>query len=340
MSPDDFMLFGVSHDSAFAPFFKAKNVGMGLFAAVGFAVFVKGLVDQAVANAVDRAETTRPRYAFYALACSVSFFVLLPAMHERYLMPAVVASLLLAAIRPTKINYSILLTFCSYMNMALILPLEGEGLWILTSAALSISFVAIMFEFFDLPVRSVVDSFRSPPILNRRYLPEMLWVTASILILASQIGIKNIESRIELADNQHWLTELAAESVDQDWGRMRINRSVDGKRLRVADTTFTHGIGTHADSAITFNLERNYSRFEFRAGLDEEAKVGIARFSVHADGKQIWRSASMATGEISDRVSLDVRGVTRLTLHVSSAGSNTNDHADWLNPVLTRADST
>lgn len=64
------------------------------------------------------------------------------------------------------------------------------------------------------------------------------------------------------------LTELSWERAWAGWGTIGINKSISGGTLNVKGTTYANGIGTHAQSIITYQLPPNAVRFKAFAGLD------------------------------------------------------------------------
>jgi alpha-galactosidase len=67
------------------------------------------------------------------------------------------------------------------------------------------------------------------------------------------------------------LNELAWQSASAGWGQATVNKSVSGGPLLVAGQTYPAGIGTHANSVITYTLPSGYTRFKTGVGLDQAA---------------------------------------------------------------------
>ena len=57
------------------------------------------------------------------------------------------------------------------------------------------------------------------------------------------------------------------------WGTVQKDKSVAGKTLTLAGTTYTKGLGTHADSTITYGLGGQYTSFQSDVGVDEVARA-------------------------------------------------------------------
>jgi len=130
------------------------------------------------------------------------------------------------------------------------------------------------------------------------------------------------------------LVDLQPTTFSQGWGQLQKNRSVNANPLRIADYEYEEGLGTHAPSSITYNLQGQYQRFQAWAGLDDEELGGNGvRFKLEGDGRELW-----ASGVVKHmhrvRVDVDVSGVQNLTLVVDDLGDKNFDHADWALPQL------
>jgi hypothetical protein len=66
------------------------------------------------------------------------------------------------------------------------------------------------------------------------------------------------------------LTSLKWVNATSGFGNAQVNLSVDSKPLTVNGKTYTYGIGTHANSAIEFDLPSGYTRFKSYCGFDDE----------------------------------------------------------------------
>jgi putative membrane-bound dehydrogenase-like protein len=78
------------------------------------------------------------------------------------------------------------------------------------------------------------------------------------------------EPRLILADgSEKKLTDVEWKSAQTGFGNVSVNANVGGKELRSAGEAIEYGIGTHANSVITFNLPEGTKRFKARGALDE-----------------------------------------------------------------------
>jgi len=140
-----------------------------------------------------------------------------------------------------------------------------------------------------------------------------------------------------------YLSDVRPEVTDQDWGTLRMDRSVDGNTLSVGGQAFERGLGTHANSRLVYGVHGGFRRFAAMVGLDDEAKPGApvrACFEVWGDGRKLWESEPVATGEPARPVSVDITGVGRLELRVRSLEAIIDHlHADWLEARVLASES-
>jgi hypothetical protein len=151
------------------------------------------------------------------------------------------------------------------------------------------------------------------------------------------------------------LTNLTWESATAGWGTVNINKSNSGNTLQVANKQFANGIGTHANSVIHYILPEGYNRrFKAFAGLDKGgtdqnggATVEFFVFDTDPSPRLVNPSLAVAnSGKITRslrregvQLEADITGATKLYLVVTDAGDDFNyDHADWINPTISKPD--
>jgi len=127
-----------------------------------------------------------------------------------------------------------------------------------------------------------------------------------------------------------WLDALDVSQTRQGWGEPHANKSVDGHSLTIADKTYEHGLGTHAESHL-FIATKGATRFTAMVGVDDEVKNGASVvFQVVGDKKMLFDSGVMKHREAAKKVDVDVSGIRKLELRDNDAGDGvTYDHADW-----------
>jgi len=145
--------------------------------------------------------------------------------------------------------------------------------------------------------------------------------------LALILGSASIAS---LADSVK-LSDLDLKTVRQDYGRPMVNQNIVGKPMVIAGKPFAWGLGGHA--AMTWNIAVNgATKFHAFVGVDDSSKTGRGTvvFTVYADGKAVYDSGIMATGDAPKEVTVDLKNKKDLLLRVDSAGDGISfDHADW-----------
>lgn len=128
------------------------------------------------------------------------------------------------------------------------------------------------------------------------------------------------------------LSKLDLSAVEQEWGSAHANSSVDGRALSIGGRKLEGGIGTHASSSLVLELKGAATRLTALVGADDETlpNRGSIEFRVLGDGKLLWSSGLMRTGDAAKPLDLPLAGVKRLELAVGDGGDNINyDHADW-----------
>lgn len=333
-APDTIILFGINPDSPLAILFKAKNFGMISFFLVCLIVFLQGL-GQLVEN---RLPTKNPENAsklfFYGMICTAAFFTLLPAMHERYLLPAVIASLVFYAFNPRKIIYPLVLTLISAFNVAMCLGIKTSSVWPAISWIMLAIFCYVLMELlFGKHWTSIIKK-----IFNTTSGFKYTWLVVLVLGLTYMTHRLYNENRLEsplLKEGQLLLVDLPVAHYKQDYGQLSINKSVNRNRLTANNQRYAIGLGTHANSVIEYKLPQNSKSLSLLVALDDEVESASVKFSVWDEGKLLWESKNHYGAEEPEAAEIDVSGTTLLRLRVDGINDISGDHANWLSPVLT-----
>jgi hypothetical protein len=82
-----------------------------------------------------------------------------------------------------------------------------------------------------------------------------------------------------------WLTDLPIVSEKQGWGQLGIDKSINGNPLRIGSRSFARGLGAHAHSEITYNLNGKYEYFQAFIGVDAEANSAQASIKFKVIGQ-------------------------------------------------------
>ena len=139
------------------------------------------------------------------------------------------------------------------------------------------------------------------------------------------------------------LAELKPLASQNGWGKLGLNKSIEGKPLTVQGKRYEHGLGMHASGLAVFKIPAGARRFVAVVGLDDE-KLDDPRssvtFEVYGDVKEMGEQPVLLakTPALSSKtvrswafnVELDAR-FKELRLVVTDAGDGiASDHADWV----------
>jgi len=153
----------------------------------------------------------------------------------------------------------------------------------------------------------------------------------SLILALSIVSCRSGEQSVNL-------NELDLSKMLCGWKSPRIDSSVTGGILSVGGTRFETGIGTHAVSTFLIRLDKKGKRFSGFAGVDDGSgsSNGFVEFYIVGDQQVLWESGKMKKDDKAKDIDIDIRGIEKLGLLVTDGkdGRN-NDHADWLDPVIT-----
>lgn len=137
------------------------------------------------------------------------------------------------------------------------------------------------------------------------------------------------------------LDSLKLSGIQTGWGQVRAGKSAEGNPLSIGGRKFAAGLGMHAAGAMTLALDGQAESFQAFVGVDDEVPQGrgTVEFSAIADGKEVWRSGVMKSGDAAKEVAIPLKGVRSLRLLVGDGGDdNRHDHADWAEARILGAD--
>lgn len=147
-------------------------------------------------------------------------------------------------------------------------------------------------------------------------------------------------------DRTAYVSELPFAAESNGWGPVERdtsngeNSGGDGNPLQIGGTRFDKGLGVHAASSVSVQLDGRYKRFISQVGVDDEVgNNGSVAFEVVADGKVIATTPVMTGNDPARTIDVDVTSVRELTLRVTDGGNgNSSDHADWADARLVPTD--
>lgn len=127
-----------------------------------------------------------------------------------------------------------------------------------------------------------------------------------------------------------YLSDLKPLLSKQDWGELRLDKSVEGNDLTIAGRRFPRGLGTHANSEIVYALPRASGKIVGWCGVDDEKSEGSLVFKIVVDGRVVWQSDLLERGDEAEGFVVPFEGAKELRLIVEDGGDGINcDHADW-----------
>jgi alpha-galactosidase len=139
--------------------------------------------------------------------------------------------------------------------------------------------------------------------------------------------------------NGLWIEQFDIGSMTAGWGRASAGRSVQDNPLVLKGVRYRRGVGTHAQSEWTLELQGEALRFAAMVGLHDEIACGESaaasvRYLVKADGKVVADSGVIRWGDDPRLVDADLTDAQRLTLIVDGGESIHFDHAAWAGALL------
>lgn len=135
-------------------------------------------------------------------------------------------------------------------------------------------------------------------------------------------------------ENVELLSNLEWDGFSQDWGNPEKNESVEHHRLTIDKEVFRYGIGSHANSKISYTLKRPYSVLHAVIGLDDESACGDGvHFIVSADGREVFHSGRLYSTQ-KQAIDVDISGASVLELSINMGEEKNCDHGDWANAWL------
>lgn len=320
-TPNSVPIWGV--DGALSALFKPSVLGRVLFVLVSVFTLVKTILSRNVRSVW-----------MLATINAVAFFVVLPGMHERYLLYAVPVALCWFLWEFGVGGIACLfVSAVAALNVNMINSLRGQDVWGMISFFACLTLLGtIAWAAAPKKMKRLLDIITS--VNYPRFVPYALLgvvIVVTSIVSSSQM----IPMELHLRDNEILVSDLRLIRQFQDYGTMHYGKTVDGNALSVKKQMYQEGIGTHASSFFIYELPENADSLFIGVAVDDEVgEGGSVRFIVKTDGHEIWRSDIVSGGMAPQFISLPIRGSRRLELVTDSNGSNNSDHADWLNPYI------
>jgi hypothetical protein len=113
----------------------------------------------------------------------------------------------------------------------------------------------------------------------------------------------------------------------------------DGPALRLQGKSYSKGLGVHANSVVTYTLNKQWTSFKAEVGVDDAITSPRASvvFEVVADGQSLFKSNVLRHDSAAVRVEVDVTNRQILELRVTGADDGMDfDHGNWADARLER----
>ncbi|MDK1030410.1 MAG: NPCBM/NEW2 domain-containing protein [Planctomycetia bacterium] len=184
--------------------------------------------------------------------------------------------------------------------------------------------------------------------------PFRLWTTQTIIIPADALKKNPKEAQIKITakdreakSGSYWFyakpagTALALSDVEplayrRPWGQLYHNTNIGGVALAVAGREYEKGIGTTADSRITYLIGGNFKTLKGQVGVDALAESSTrVRVSIYLDGRSVWNRRGIKKDTPPVDFEISVEGKNQIMFEARSESGNLRyDFVDWLNIEL------
>lgn len=292
----------------------------------------------------------------------LAFYLFPTEMHERYALPGVVLLAAWAAASSWRERLYGAISVVLLLNLVIVLNPKAIGphlsalnliffaalaarLWRREPAATaSVAASAATSTPPSSPSPAAASAPPAPSAPRRRLIPlfQRLTIAAWALAIAAAGGAAWLVSQTRLLptpDGQIWLSELSPRAVKQGWGELRKDAAATGGPIRIADTFYLRGLGTHGPSRLVYDIPEGYEWFLAEVGVDHAAGgKGSIIAAVDLDGRKAYESPVLTGGGSATEVRVNVAGAQRMILRIESTeDGQRGDHANWALARFSRA---
>ncbi len=322
VTPDNVPIWNVS-ENGLGFLLKPIILGKILFVVVSVFTLIKSIL----------CKNIRTTFALCTLN-GLAFFILLPGMHERYLIITVPMALCWFVWDMRRGGVvCLLVTLVAMLNVNLINSFRGPDVWTIVSV---VGCATLVVALFVNAAPKVLDWMVG--ILRKIPLPSFSpYVLLFLILLLESSYFAYLGRPIEIPSGEDvvLLTDLPMVKSEQRFKSPQTNRSVDGHSLTSGSRVYKYGIGSHAPSSLAFEIPQNADSLYIYAGIDNEcAHEGSAKFFIRVDGERVWRSGLVTGRKDPQKAEISLRGASILELETDPNGSDNCDHTDWLNGYI------
>jgi putative membrane-bound dehydrogenase-like protein len=154
-----------------------------------------------------------------------------------------------------------------------------------------------------------------------------------------------IEPRlVDAAGKEAKLTEFKWTAATAQWGQVRVGANAKGDPLKIAGKSVSHGIGTHANSVISYALPEGhkFTRFKARAGLDnggtDQGGGSSVQFLVFAAAPDLYSVTQKRVAAVDTATREPEKAVPSLDVHPALQAELFASEPLMLNPSATDID--
>ena len=167
-------------------------------------------------------------------------------------------------------------------------------------------------------------------------IPGTAYITATDIYGVTKVYTINFSTTNAVyASDMDWMVDLGGYYDNQR--DTAPNGGIISLRVDGVETTFNKGIGVHAPSTITINIEdRGYTKFQAMVGIDKAQRGNPnsnLEFRVWFDNDSAnpaFASGAMTSNMNAKQIDVDIpANAKKITLYTDMLGQDYNDHADW-----------
>ena len=157
-------------------------------------------------------------------------------------------------------------------------------------------------------------------------------------IMAKPADIMQVQDWASLAfTGQHAAgaqSHVEMQVINQDYNLLQFGKSCLETPIKLGNQTYTHGLGTHANSEILVQVPKGVNRFIAMAGVDNNSITGGTRgsvqFIVKVNEEEVVHTDTLTAASAAVPIWVDIpAGVSQIRLIVDNAGDCSCDQADW-----------
>jgi hypothetical protein len=159
---------------------------------------------------------------------------------------------------------------------------------------------------------------------------------------ARDVPLSAIESIEQINGPVIWLSSIPPEENVQtpfleSGFPARFDRSVLGGPIQFGDRVYTHGIGVHAYSRLSWPIDPAYTHFRSQYAVDGDEPYADLTVQIRLDGQIVQARKGLRAGEITSVVELDLKGKHTLTLEaIDEQNEGVQARLNWIEPAFVR----